>query len=385
MHDYDIQITLDDLARTFEEFKKVNEERLVSLEKTDHVDPLLQEKMVRLDTSLDQAERRLKQMEAVASRPQLETGAEPFCHHTRAFMEYIRKGLDTPLLDFERKSLSAASDRDGGYLVPSSLHGHLYATLQATSVMRELASVREISSSALEMLIDKDSADVGWVAETAQRDETKTPELAKIRIPVHEMYAKPRATQKLLDDASLNVEEWLSQKIAQKMAGMENTAFILGDGNNKPKGILGYDTVSKTKWEWGKLEEVRTGADGSFIEGLGADTLLDLFHSLKPPYLPGASWLMSRATEGALRKLKDPDNRQYLWQPPLAGVPTPTLLGYPLVLCDDMPNLVPKTASKSIIFGNFKEGYQVVDRMGIRILRDPYYSPSQTSDTRRHI
>ncbi len=372
MHDYDVQITLNDLARTFEEFKSVNEDRLNSLEKKGHVDSDLQEKMERLENHLDQAENRLKQMDALASRPQLETDPDFFCSHSRAFMDYIRKGLEPPLHQYEQKSLSVGADRDGGYLVPSGLHDRLYATLQATSVMRGVSNVREISSSVLEMLIDKDAAEVGWVAETGERRETKTPELAKARIPVHEMYARPRATQKLLDDVSLNVEEWLSQKISQKMAVLENTAFISGDGDNKPKGILAYEVVAKEQWEWGKLEGLKTGADGNFAEGKGPETLINFFHTLKPPYLPGASWLMSRVTQGALRMLKDAENHHYLWQPPLAGFPTPTLLGYPVMVCDDVPNLVSGTGSKSIIFGNFKEGYQIVDRTGIRVLRDPY-------------
>lgn len=374
MHDYDIQTTLDDLARTFEEFKKTNEERLGGLEKKGHVDPLVEEKMERIETSLDQAERRLKKMEILGARPSVETHDQPFSGHQHAFVDYIRKGLDAPLHDYERKSLSTTNDRDGGYLVPSGLHDRLYATLQSGSVMRGLATVREISTSALELLVDKDAADVGWVAETKERDETKTPTLAKVRIPVHEMYARPRATQKLLDDASLNVEDWLSQKIAQKMALMESTAFVSGDGNQKPKGFLAYEAVEKAQWEWGKLEAITTGVDGSFEEGKEVDNLLDLFHALKPPYLPEAHWLMSRLTQGVLRKLRDPQSHLYLWQPPLGGMTTPTLLGYPVVVCDDMPNLVPKEASKAIVFGNFKEGYQIVDRTGIRVLRDPYSS-----------
>jgi HK97 family phage major capsid protein len=372
MHDYDIQTTLDDLSRTFEEFKGANEERLKSLEKKGNVDPVLQEKLDRIEGSLDAAETKFKRLEALSHRPQVETADQHFCAHQNAFMDYIRKGLDTSLHDIEQKSLSTSPDRDGGYLVPSGLHDRLYATLQATSVMRELATVREISSSALELLLDKDAADVGWVSEKQERPETKTPELAKIRINVHEMYAKPRATQKLLDDASLNVEDWLSQKIAHKMALMENAAFISGDGDNNPKGILAYETVSKAQWEWGKLEDIKSGENGKFEDGHGANTLLDLFHALKPQYLPGASWLMSRVAQGALRKLQDPGSHHYLWQPPLAGSPNPTMLGYPIVISDDVPTLSTGHASKSILFGNFKEGYQIVDRTGIRVLRDPY-------------
>ncbi len=374
MHDYDIQTTFNDLAHTFEDFKKLNEERLTHLENK-HMDTSdFHSKMEGLQEAMNQAELRLKKMEAHNFRPPVETTTDSTCRHTHAFLDYLRKGTETSLHDYETKSLSVGSDRDGGYLVPSGLHDRLYATLTEISVMRSLAHVREISTSALEMLVDKDSADVGWVAETAEREETRTPELAKIRIPVHEMYARPRATQKLLDDANLNVEEWLSQKIAQKMAILENTAFLRGDGDNKPKGILDYETASKEHWSWGRLEEIKTGVDGAFHGGHAAETLLVLFYSLKPTYLPGASWLMSHHTQGLLRTLKDPENHQYLWQPPLAGMPTPTLLGYPVIICDDMPSLVPHTPSKSILFGNFKEGYQIVDRTGIHVLRDPYSS-----------
>lgn len=372
MHDYDIQTPLDDLARTFEEFKSTNNERLAALEKGRPQDPLDEEKMARLEVSLGNTEKRLKQMEVLLSRPAVETIREPHPGHAHAFMEYIRKGLDTSLHGYEQKALSTTPDRDGGYLVPSGLHDRLYTTLQVASVMRQLASIREISTSALELLIDKEMADTGWVTETEDRVETRTPELAKIRIPVHEMYARPRATQKLLDDALLNVEDWLSQKIAQKMAAMENTAFISGDGVNKPKGILSYETDSGDDWQWGHLEEIRTGVKGDFTEDLGAINLQDTFFSLKPQYLPGSSWLMSRSAQASIRKLKDADSGRYLWEPPLSGSLTPTLLGYPVVISDDMPALIEGEVSKAIVFGNFKEGYQIIDRTGIRVLRDPY-------------
>ena len=372
MHDYDIQTPLDDFARTFEEFKSTNNERIEALEKGLPQDSLEEEKMARLEISLEKAEKRLKQMEVLLSRPAVETTRESYSGHANAFMEYIRKGLDHSLHGYEQKALSTTPDRDGGYLVPSGLHDRLYTTLQVASVMRPLAHVREISTSGLELLIDKDMADTGWVAETEARVETRTPELAKIRISVHEMYARPRATQKLLDDALLNVEDWLSQKIAQKMAAMENVAFISGDGVNKPKGILSYTTAAGHAWQWGHLEEIQTGIKGDFTDDLGAINLQDIFFSLKPQYLPGSSWLMSRSAQARIRTLKDAESGRYLWEPPLSGSLTPTLLGYPVVISDDMPPLIKGAASKAIIFGNFKEGYQIVDRTGIRVLRDPY-------------
>lgn len=372
MYDYDIQTTLTDLNRTFEEFKAANNSRLETLEKQKPLDPLERDKLDRLEASLTEAETRLKQIEAQKVRPLMETKEDSFCPHTRAFMDYIRKGLDAPLHIYETKALSTTSDRDGGYLVPSGLHDHLYATLQSTSVMRSLATVRQISTSVLELLLDKDRADAGWVGEAQERAETKAPEVAKIHIPVHEMYAKPRATQKLLDDAMINVEEWLAQKISQKMAMMENDAFIQGDGQSKPRGILSYASHERRAWKWGELEEIRTGTKGDFLKDMGALTLQDTFFSLKSPYLVGASWLMSRTAQAMIRKLRDSESGHYLWEPPLGGVTTPTLLGYPVVVSDDMPALVPGTASKSIVFGNFKEGYHIVDRTGVHVLRDPY-------------
>jgi HK97 family phage major capsid protein len=372
MHEYDVQTTLQDLSRTFEEFKSVNNQRLHAIENKKRIDPLEEEKMTRLEEGLESAEKRLKQIQAFSSRPSVETTEIPFCAYTDAFVGYIRKGLDAPLHGYERKALSTTPDSEGGFLVPPQLDQHLYATLQSTSIMRSLASRREVSSSVLELLVDKETVDAGWVTEKQDRVETQEPHLAKVRIPVHEMYAKPRATQKLLDDALLNVEEWLSQKVSQKMAFMENSAFISGNGTNKPKGILSYETVGKNIWEWGKLEEIKTGATGGFMGGKGSETLQDVFFALKPQYLVNASWLMSRSAQAVIRKLKDTENGRYLWEPPLAGISTPTLLGYPVAISDDMPALVAGENSKAIVFGNFREGYQIVDRTGIRVLRDPY-------------
>ena len=232
MHDYDIQTTLETLGRTFETFKETHEERMEKLEKKGDSTPLAKEKLEKLEENLEQTKSRLEKMETLFQRPLVETQSEPFCGHQRAFLDYLCKGVDTSLLEYEQKSLSTTSDGDGGYLVPSGLHDHLYTTLQEKSVMRGLAHIREISTSALEMLIDKETADAGWVAETEDRPETQTPQLAKIQIPAHEMYARPRATQKLLDDARLNVEDWLSQKIVQKMSMMEKMLhgkqFFLG-------------------------------------------------------------------------------------------------------------------------------------------------------------
>lgn len=372
MHDYDVTTTLEDLGRTFQEFKSTNEERLSSLERKGQEDPLVVQKLDRINAAMDQAEIRLKQLEAARLRPHSgssEMGAD--IGHKSAFLCYVRKGTEQDLQSYEAKAMFSQSGQEGGYLIPSGLSEKLYSVLNASSVMRELATVREITTDALELLLDKDMADAGWAQETGARDETASPELVKIRIQAHEMYAKPRATQKLLDDAMLNVEEWLSEKIAEKMAAMENMAFINGDGLGKPKGFLSYESTSKDNWAWGKFEHVLSGQDGAFA-GSGVDVLNDVMAALKPQYMNGACWLMSRSTQSAIRKLRDAADNRHVWQPAFQEGSRPTLMGCPIYVTDDMPALVSGTSSVSLAFGNFKEAYQIVDRQGVHVLRDPY-------------
>ena len=321
-------------------------------------------------------EERFRHLELSYKRPAFETSGT-FSHteteQKKALLSYVRQGEAKQLESAEIKSLTAGVEADGGYLIPQVVADRIGRDLQDLSPIRAISSVITISASAIELLLDKDGAEVGWVTETAERKETKTPNLMKLRIPVHELYAKPRATQKLLDDARVDVESWLAGRIATKLAQVENHAFIHGDGDNKPKGFLSYETKERAELEWGKLEHIKTGKDGAFSEENAADILIETMNALKPEYQKGAVWLMSRSAHAMVRKLKD-QNHQYLWQPGLADEVSPTLLGHPVVLAEDMPALVAGTASKSIIFGTFREGYQIVDRAGMRILRDPFSS-----------
>lgn len=307
---------------------------------------------------------RLGSLEIAMRRPSVDR------HQSEAensgLVDYLRKGDENGL---QTKALSSTSDASGGYLVPKPVLDKIQSTLQGYSPFRTLARVSQISTDALELLLDKGAqAEVGWVAETANRDETATPDLAKLRIPVHQIYAKPKASQKLLDDAAMDIESWLIQKIADRMAEIENQAFIHGDGQNKPKGFMTYPTVAAGQGVWGSFEEIKTGKDGVIDE---PDSLVKLFYSLKPQYLRGAVWLMGRSALSAIRQIKDATG-QFIWQPSvMTGTPS-TLLGHPVVVCDDMPALVRGTASKSIALGNFGEAYQIVDRCEMNILRDPY-------------
>jgi HK97 family phage major capsid protein len=238
-----------------------------------------------------------------------------------------------------------------------------------TSPMRAYASVQVISTDALEGLFDLNEASSGWVGETDTRTETNTPALGKWRIPTHELYAKPTATQKLLDDAEINMEAWLAGKVAEKFARDEATAFVTGSGINRPRGFLTYASGTTLP---GTIERFITGVNGAFAAAPnGGDVLINALYGLKAQYRANATWFMNRATTTLTRKLKDTDGA-YVWSPGIAAGQPATLLGYPVASFEDMPD--PATDSLSIAVGDMREAYQIVDRIGIRTLRDPFSS-----------
>lgn len=294
-------------------------------------------------------------------------------HHNyraSAFADYIRNGNDT----YMKKSLSSGTGEAGGYFLPEPVVQHINDRLKFLSPMRSIARVMTISTNSVDMIVDSKNPDAGWTGEEDERDETDSPEVQKIKIPVHEIYAKPKANQRLLDDAQINVEEWLVTKIAEKIAALENAAFINGSGEDKPTGFLSYETVNGSEMSAGKLEHFKTGADGKFEDDATAVSLLiDMACSIKPIYVKNAKWIMSRSALACIRKLKNSDGVS-LWQPSIADATPSTLLGYPVILDDDMPALKEGAKSASVAFGDFYSGYQIVDRQGLKILRDPYTS-----------
>lgn len=359
---------IDALGQTFQAFKEVSEERFGELERKGGVDPVLEEKVHRLNEEVEQAQERVTLLEKRSRRPEIQEIRTPLGYQTKAFVDYIRKGFEHGL---DLKALSSDPGTEGGFLIPTYIQDQMVKVLTTASSFRSLAQVTQISTDAVEILIDKEELDAGWVLEKGDRDETNTPTLTKLKIPVHEMYAKPKATQKLLEDAQINVEEWLTAKIGEKFLKLENQAFLKGNGNQKPKGFLDYESVESVAWEWGSLEHIKTGKVGGFEDRRGADVLIETVEALKSQYLSGAYWVMGRLAHQVVRTLRD-GNRNYIWQPGLAqGVP-PTLLGYPITILEDMPVLREDAATSSIAFGNFKEGYSIVDRTQMHILRDPY-------------
>ena len=289
--------------------------------------------------------------------------------YAKSFNRWMRSGRDS--LDAnEFKTMSVGSDPNGGYLVTPDTSGRIISKIFETSNVRAIASVQAIGTDALEGRVDRDEADCGWVGEQQARTATGTPELGKWRIPVHEMYAMPEATVKLLEDASINVEAWLATKVAEKFTRTENSAFVNGNGINKPKGFLSYATAATadSSRAWQVMEHIATGTSGGFgTAPNGTEKLVDLVHALKVAYRNNGRFVLNRRTLGEVRKLKDADGN-FLWLPSMTESTPSKLLGYDYSELEDMPDIAANTLS--IGFGDFREGYQIVDRLGIRVIRD---------------
>jgi HK97 family phage major capsid protein len=300
-----------------------------------------------------------------------EMNAEQYTAYKSAFFKVAVGVKAEDLPEAERKALQAGSDSDGGYLLPHATMGRTLGKLYEQSTMRQLATVQTISTNDIEGLLDNDEADAGWVSELGTRSDTGTPEVGKWRIEAHEMYAMPKASQKILDDAAMDVEGWLAGKVADKFARVEGAAFWEGTGVGQPRGLAAYPvaaTADATR-PWGTFEIVKTGANGDF-HSTKADPLQDLLGAFKDQYLQNASFCMRREVRTKIRKMKEATSDRYLWEPSLQVGQPDRLLGYPVRIDQYMPALA--TSSLSLAFGDFKQAYLIVDRMGMRTLRDPY-------------
>jgi HK97 family phage major capsid protein len=363
----DVGQDIDLLMQAFEAFKDTNDDRLAQIERRASADVVTSDKLARIERTMD--ELALKQARPALGGAAPKSGAS--LAHKSAFDGYVRKGDPTHLRDLESKALSVGSDPDGGYLVPDETERAVNASLRAISPIRAIAGVRQVSGTAYKVPFATTGASTGWVAEAAVRPQTNTPTIAELSFPTMELYAMPAATQSLLDDSAVNIDEWLAEEVRIAFAQQEGNAFVVGDGVNKPKGFLTYPTVANATWTWGNLGFIATGLAGAFPAANAGDKLIDLAYAVKAPYRANGTFVMNRSTQSAVRKMKDGDGT-YLWQPSAqAGMPA-TLLGYPVAESEDMPDIAAN--SLSLAFGDFRRGYLVIDRVGIRVLRDPYSS-----------
>lgn len=360
----DIAALFADFSRAFEEFKATNDQRLGEIEKRGSADGLLEGKLDRLNAVLDGQKAAMERAQLDRARPALDGKARPADgEYKEAFSAYVKRG--------EEKALSIGVNADGGFVVPPETETEITRLMTAVSPIRAIAGVRQVSGAVYKRPISLTGPATGWVGETAARPTTNSQTLAELSYPTMELYAMPAATSAFLDDAAVDVGQWIADEVNAAFAAQETTAFVTGNGVNRPTGFLAGTTVAEASWSWGTLGYIATGTAGALPTNNASDVLIDLVYALKAGYRQNASWVMNRKVQGTLRKLKDADGN-YLWQPALTADGKARFMGFDLVEAEDMPNIAAN--SLSVAFGDFRRGYLIVDRQGVSVLRDPFSS-----------
>ena len=313
----------------------------------------------------------LNQKTMTYGRPALSVSAEVEVPHQKAFDAYLRSGDDDGLrgLVLEGKALNTAVAAEGGYLVDPQTAEMIRSSLKSTSSIRAIANVVQVEATSFDVLIDHSDVGSGWATESGTIVETATPAIERISIPLHELSAMPKASQRLLDDSAFDVEGWLAGRIADKFARAEAASFVAGDGIDKPTGFLTHTKVAEASWTWGNLGYIATGVAGDFNGTNPADAVVDLVYALDATYRANATFVMNSKTAGAMRKMKDADGR-FLWSDGLAAGEPARLMGYPVLIAEDMPDIA--NNAYAVAFGDFASGYTIAERPDMRVLRDPF-------------
>lgn len=364
----DVEQVAQELQSKFDDFKSKNDKRIDALES----------EKGKLAGQVDTLNGKLSELESLKSDLETELAAvkrpggpqqqsKAATEHKTAFMQFMRKGDDDGLRDLERKALQIGTDEDGGYAVPEELDRNILTLLKDEVVMRQEATVITIGGSDYKKLVNVGGTASGWVGETDARPATDASKLKLIEPFMGEIYGNPQATQKMLDDVFFNAEDWINSELAIEFAEQEEIAFTSGNGTKKPKGFLAYASSlddDKTR-AFGTLQHILSGSAAAVT----ADSIIQLVYTLRKTHRNGAKFMMNNNSLFKIRILKDSEGN-YLWRPGLELNQPSTLLGYGIAENEQMPDIA--ADAKAIAFGNFKRGYTIVDRIGTRILRDPY-------------
>ncbi len=364
MHTTDLSTKdiINTMANEWKTFREVNERKTNEEKQKGSADPLTVGYLQNLNTSLDKQSEMLQRLATIINRPSVgrvvSNLPDEDPRYTKAFCDYLRHGHEQELNMLQTKSI-LGTDKEAGYTATRRLLQQVNNELTANSPLRRMARVTQIATDVLELLEDGADSLAGWTQDlnTVLKD-TKVSQLYKKVIPVHELYAQPKATQRFLEDPIIDIEAWLANKVSDAFTRKESAAFISGDGVGKPRGILNYDKD--------KVKEVETTESAR----INADSMLNLFFALPEIYATGAKFLMSRDVVQAIRMLKNASTGQYLWQPSMTVGNPDTILGMEVVTCADMPSLA--ADNKVVVYGDFQHAYQIVYKGGVRVLRDPY-------------
>lgn len=364
----DVEQVAQELQAKFDDFKAKNDKRIDAIESeksalSGQVDTL-NGKLTELDSLKSDLESELLALKRPGG-PQQQSKAST--EHKTAFMQFMRKGDDDGLRDLERKALQVGTDEDGGYAVPEELDRNILTLLKDEVVMRQEATVMTIGGSDYKKLVNVGGTASGWVGETDLRPATDASKLKLIEPFMGEIYGNPQATQKMLDDVFFNAENWINSELAIEFSEQEEIAFTTGNGTKKPKGFLAYaSSIADDKTRpFGTLQHILSGSAAAVT----SDAIVQLVYTLRKAHRNGAKFMMNNNSLFKIRILKDQEGN-YLWRPGLELNQPSTLVGYGIAENEQMPDIA--ADAKAIAFGNFKRGYTIVDRIGTRVLRDPY-------------
>lgn len=377
----EVKTLLDSILRGFEEFKKTNDERLSKVEKgaaTGDFEAKLAAIQVDLGKAMD-LKKDLERLEAKSNLRGLlagggaEANPDKVAYKSAFIDQFVRKGVDSlELRNLQQKAWNITTGSDGGFTVPEVIDRAIEKLIRDISPVRAVANVVTVGTSDYKKLVNRNGIASGWVGETAARPETNTSSFSEIAPPMGEIYANPMVSQQALDDMFFDVEAELQAQLVEEFAVREGAAFVAGNGTNQPRGFLSVTTAAQadSARAFGTIEHVPTGVAGDWAASNPADLLFRLVGALKAGYRNGSVWMMNKGLLFEILRFKD-STGQYLWQPSLqdSGLSI-RLLGFPVAEAEDMP--VKAANSLSVAFGNFRRGYTIVDRMGMRMLRDPY-------------
>lgn len=354
------------ILEAYDAFRAANDDSLAERERKGSADTLTEDRVDRIGRELDR-------LSALVQRPPLAGGDMPAAperiEHKRAFAAYLRQGQTGPLRLLEAKALNGTVAPDAGYLVPPDIEAAVLSRMAGLSPIRGIASVRSLAGTGLKKAVSPEGAHQGWAALGAPSNAITPGLYAELGFQTHELFAQPAATQAMLDDAAVDVEAWIGEEIELTFAEAESEAFVIGDGISRPRGFLSYPQVPDNQWSWGQLGCLGTGVNGGFPQAAPSDILVELAHSVGSVYRQNACFVMNRRTQSAIRRFKDTTGN-YIWAPPALLGARATLLNFPVVEAEAMPDMQP--GAPAIAFGDFRRGYLVLDRVGIRALRDPY-------------
>lgn len=305
---------------------------------------------------------------ALRGRSPLSTTAEIEAPHQKAFAAYVRSGDEDGLrgLTLEQKAISVA---DGGFLMPAQVAENVQVALRSSGSLRAVANVVQVESLTYEVLVETADTGTSWSNDIAATAETANAGLTRISIPLNELSAMPKASQRLLDDAAFDVEAWLSERIAERFGRAEGAAFITGNGVDKPRGVLTFPTQSTAVEDPLRINTITTASPGDFDVADPMGKLIELIYALNAGYRANANFVMNSKIAARLRRMRDADGR-FLWQDTVTQGEPARLLGYPVLISEDMPD--PTAGGCGLLFGDFHAGYTIVERPELRILRDPF-------------